>query len=110
MSRAAKLNVKAEWTGAVERAIARGELPAGTDADLIFELLTGAIVDAFVPVTHVVDDRFLAGMVDLVIAGAIHAGAVRRRGAPTLTHGLIDDTREAALPRARRRRRGVPEA
>jgi AcrR family transcriptional regulator len=76
MSRAAKLNVKAEWTAAVRRAIARGEVPARTDADLIFELMTGAINEPFVRVTHAVDDRFLTGMVDLVLAGAVHGGAV----------------------------------
>ena len=110
MSRAARLNVKAEWTAAVERAIARGELPAGTDPDLIFELLTGAIVDAFVRVTHVVDDRFLAGMVDLVISGAVHGGAVRRRAAPTPARkrGLIDDAGGVALLRKRTRPRGLP--
>ena len=76
MSRAAKLNVKVQWTEAVKRAIARGEVPPGTDADLIFELVTGAVNEPFVRVTHVVDDRFLAGIVDLIIAGATRGGAV----------------------------------
>jgi AcrR family transcriptional regulator len=76
MSRAAKLNVRADWIAAVRRAIARGEVPSGTDADLIFELMTGAINEPFVRVTHVVDERFIEGMVDLVLAGAIHSGAV----------------------------------
>jgi AcrR family transcriptional regulator len=75
MSRAAKLNVKADWTAAVQRAIARGEVPARTDADLIFELMTGAINEPFVRVTHAVDERFITGMVELVLAGAVHGGA-----------------------------------
>ncbi len=76
MSHTTRLRVKEPWSAAVRRAIDRCELPAGTDPDLIFELLTGTVVDAFVRVTHVVDDRFLAGIVDLVIAGAAHGGAV----------------------------------
>lgn len=81
MSRTAKLKVKEQWTAAVQRAVARGEVPTGTDPDLIFELITGAVVDTFVRVTHVVDDRFLDGIVDLVIAGAVHGGAVPRGAA-----------------------------
>jgi AcrR family transcriptional regulator len=80
-TRAARLQVKEQWTAAVKRAIARGEIPAGTDPDLIFELLTGTMVDAFVRVTHVVDDRFLTGLVDLVVTGVLHGGAVPRTGA-----------------------------
>jgi hypothetical protein len=79
MSRTTKLKVKEQWTAAVLRGIARGELPAGTDPDLIFELLTGTINDPFVRVTHAVDDRFIEGIVDLVIAGAIHGSAVSRK-------------------------------
>lgn len=76
MTRATKLAVKEQWTTAVHRAVDRGELPAGTDPDLIFELLTAAMMDAFVRVTHAVDQRFIEGIVDLVIAGAAHGGAV----------------------------------
>lgn len=80
-SRATKLRVKEQWTAAVHRAIDRGELPSGTDPDLIFELITGAMVDAFVRVTHAVDDRFLTGIVELVVTGAVQGGAVPRGSA-----------------------------
>jgi AcrR family transcriptional regulator len=75
MIRATRLNVREHWIAAVRRAVARGEIPPSTDPHLVFELLTGTMVDAFVRVTQVVDRHFLAAVVDLVIAG-LQSGAV----------------------------------
>jgi AcrR family transcriptional regulator len=79
LGREARLKVREQWDYTVRRAIARGELPRETDASLVVEVTMAAVLDAFVHVTHVVDDRFLEAVVDLVVTGARHGGAVPGR-------------------------------
>jgi AcrR family transcriptional regulator len=56
----------------VERAVARGELPPGVDADALVVRVVGPLwFGVFGPGTAV-DDRFVEGCVDVVLAG-IHA-------------------------------------
>jgi AcrR family transcriptional regulator len=61
----------------IERAVLRGELPAGTDPALVAEMI-GAPISSRLHYTGVpVDEPFLESVVDMVIAGA-RAGALRR--------------------------------
>jgi len=62
----------------VERAIARGELPSDTDADLVVELVFAPVIRRVVNALAPADEEFLQATVDVVLAGA-RAGAARRR-------------------------------
>jgi AcrR family transcriptional regulator len=62
----------------VERAIARGELPSDTDADLVVELVFAPVLRRVTSGLGSVDEEFLEAAVDVVLAGA-RAGAARRR-------------------------------
>jgi AcrR family transcriptional regulator len=53
----------------VERAIARGEVPAGTDAQRVIEAVLGPIHLRLLLTGAPVDHEFLAGVVDIVVAG-----------------------------------------
>ncbi|HVI95852.1 MAG TPA: TetR/AcrR family transcriptional regulator [Anaeromyxobacter sp.] len=79
LSRTARLKVRERWEAAVRRSMARGEVPADTDVSLVVEVTMAAVLDAFVHVTHVVDERFLEAVVRLVVTGALHGGAVPPR-------------------------------
>jgi AcrR family transcriptional regulator len=59
----------------VERAIKRGELPAGSNAQLIFDLLFGAVQHYVLFVAEPCDDRKIEQLVDLVLVGAHRGGA-----------------------------------
>lgn len=78
LSRDARLKLHVPWGAAVQRAIARGEVPAKTDPSLVAEVITGAVLDVFVRATRALDDRFLVGVVDLVLEGALRGGALPR--------------------------------
>lgn len=58
----------------VERAIARGEAPAGTDAHAIVGLLLGDILRRLVLDNEPVDDGYFDRTVDLVLRGALNGG------------------------------------
>jgi AcrR family transcriptional regulator len=61
----------------VERAMARGELPGDTDANLVAELVGAPISTRLLHTGLSVDERFIEAVVDMVLAGA-RAGALRR--------------------------------
>jgi hypothetical protein len=71
---------------ALERAMARGELPRGTDTALVRELIIAPLLHRVFLLREPVDDAFLARVVDSVLQG-ITAGTRRgttrtsRRGA-----------------------------
>jgi AcrR family transcriptional regulator len=54
----------------VKRAIARGELPPGTNAELVVEVILSTIYSRVTQLGEPVDDRFVESVVDLVLAGA----------------------------------------
>ena len=62
----------------IERGVDRGELPAGTDAKLVAESLAAPIFLKLIRWGERADDAYIAGVVDLVLTGARHAGAVAR--------------------------------
>ena len=61
----------------IERAIARGELPAGTDPQLVMEAIFGPLYNRVGVFGEVVQEADAARLVDLVLAGA-RAGAAKR--------------------------------
>jgi AcrR family transcriptional regulator len=78
LAREVRLRIQKPWIEALEAAVERGDLPAKTDVSLIVEILMGAVRDVFVRVTREVDDAFLVAVVDVVLRGALHGGAVAR--------------------------------
>jgi AcrR family transcriptional regulator len=65
----------------IDRAIARGELPRGTDAFLLVETLFGAIAHRMLLAHQRVDAVLLERLVDLLLSGATAGGARRLRRA-----------------------------
>lgn len=61
----------------VHRAIQRGEVPANAPAELMVELVFAPVLSRLVTHGDPVDEEFLAGVVDLVIAGAQNSNGVR---------------------------------
>ena len=68
--------------GIVRRAVERGELPPGTDAAFVLELVTGALMSRILGHGERVDQRWIRRAVSLVVAGAKAGGAIAPRGAP----------------------------
>ncbi|MFT3926719.1 MAG: TetR/AcrR family transcriptional regulator [Myxococcales bacterium] len=60
-----------------ERAIARGEIPAGSDAGLLAELCVAPLVSRVVHAGGEADEHFLRALTEMVVAGA-KAGAAAR--------------------------------
>ncbi|HEX2568559.1 MAG TPA: TetR/AcrR family transcriptional regulator [Polyangia bacterium] len=63
----------------VERAIERGELPAGTDAMLVVEVIFATIYSRVFTHREPADDVFLQAVIDLVLEGARRGGALLQR-------------------------------
>lgn len=83
------------WRTVITRSIERGELPAGSDAQLIVDLVLGA-TSALVRLNEHRDPGYLAAVVDLVVAGAKHGGAIRRSDAPADTDAAATQERGRA--------------
>lgn len=64
----------APWNEAFARAVARGDLPAGSDMHLMIEMIRGAVANRIYRLREPVDDRFIEGVVTLVVQGARAAG------------------------------------
>ncbi len=60
-----------------ERALARGELPAGSDIELISEVAVAPLMSRLVHHLEEVDDTFMRGIVEMIVKGALAGGAVR---------------------------------
>jgi AcrR family transcriptional regulator len=73
----------APWEEVVRRAIARGEVPEGSDPHIIVETLSGALFSKMNRKGERVDDDYLAALIDLVVAGARAGGAIRGDAART---------------------------
>jgi AcrR family transcriptional regulator len=57
----------------VDRAVARGEIPRGTDATLVFDTIVAAVQHQVLFLRGPCDDRWIAQLVDLVVVGAEHS-------------------------------------
>jgi AcrR family transcriptional regulator len=67
----------------IERAIARGEIPAGSDAELIMDLLFGPLYHRYLNMHLPLDESFARGVARMVAAGAVNGAAAsdpRRAG------------------------------
>lgn len=65
------------WKTVIARSIDRGELPAGSDARLIADLVIGTVMNGVVRFQERHDPGYFAAVVELVVAGAKHGGAIR---------------------------------
>ncbi|MFO0760998.1 MAG: TetR/AcrR family transcriptional regulator [Byssovorax sp.] len=68
---------RAPWLDALGEALARGELPAGTDTRLLTELIQGPIMHR-VRMHEPVGEAFLEGVIDVVLRGAEGGAAIRQ--------------------------------
>jgi AcrR family transcriptional regulator len=64
---------QAPWLQVIQRAVARGELPARTDAALIVDLVWGAMMSRL-RVNQVVDKGWLGSVVRIVLSGVRASG------------------------------------
>jgi len=60
-----------------ERAVARGEIPEGSDSELLVELMVSPLVSRIVHAGGEADEHFLRALTEMVVTGA-RAGAARR--------------------------------
>ena len=82
----------------VLRAIARGELPRGTDATLLVDVVFSA-VQHYLCFVHVpVSDGQIARIIELVLRGAEHGGAVASKGARAAVTSPRRSARRSASP------------
>jgi AcrR family transcriptional regulator len=65
------------WAAVIERAIARGELPPGSDPQLMVDIILGPVFNKLLRKREHVDDEFLAAVVNMVVLGAKSGGAIR---------------------------------
>jgi AcrR family transcriptional regulator len=70
------------WRTVIARSIDRGELPAGSDPRLIADLVLGTVMSGVVRFQEHRDPGYFAAVVELVVAGAKHGGAIRGGDAP----------------------------
>jgi AcrR family transcriptional regulator len=71
--------VREERRQVVERAMARGEIPAGSDPDLLLDLLYGALYHRYLHIQLPLTDRFAQGVASMIAAGAAAGAAVPAR-------------------------------
>ena len=68
--------IRSERRPIIERAIARGEIPAGTDPELIMDLLYGPLYHRYLNGHLPLDESFARGVVRMVAAAAKDGAAV----------------------------------
>jgi AcrR family transcriptional regulator len=73
---------RAPWIAVIERAVARGELPEGSDPELMTDMIMGSVFQKLLRQRADVDAAYLARVVDMVVLGAKSGGAVRSPTAP----------------------------
>lgn len=77
ITRALRVELHAPWIEAITRAVARGELPRGSDARLMVEMVSATVYSKKLKMREPVDDDYLSAVVDLVLHGALNGGALR---------------------------------
>jgi AcrR family transcriptional regulator len=81
------------------RALARGELPAGSDPDTLTELLTGPIVNRLLFSTGPVDGRFIDVVIATVLEGNATMARQRRKRRSSQSQPRVPNRRTAAMER-----------
>jgi len=95
------------WYAMVTRAVARGELPDGTDPRLLLGML-GAVVDAWnASASGRLKDELLEAAVRTVVAGARSGSLVRSSGRRGTARALLRAAPDAPRPTPHRSSRGV---
>jgi AcrR family transcriptional regulator len=77
ITRALRGEMHAPWLAMIKHAIERGELPQGTDARLIVEMISATVYSKKLKLREPVDDDYLAAIIDLILRGAMNGGAIR---------------------------------
>lgn len=77
IARVLRAESQVPWVRVIERAILRGELPEGSDPQLIAELIRGPVLSRLLRLREPVDEAYVEAVVNLVVLGAERAGAVR---------------------------------
>jgi hypothetical protein len=74
----------AQWKQMLERAVMRGELPAGTDVDLVHDVVMGTLMFLVVLAPRRSDEARLRRAIDTILVGVRGASGThgRRRRAP----------------------------
>jgi AcrR family transcriptional regulator len=75
------------WNTVITRSIERGELPAGSDARLIVDLVMGTVMNGMIRLQERYDPGYFAAVVELVVTGAEHGGAIRSDAAREVPPG-----------------------
>ena len=70
------------WQTVISRSIDRGELPAGSDARMIVDVVLGTVMGGVIRLQMSGDPGYLEAVVDFVVAGAKCGGAVRGGATP----------------------------
>jgi AcrR family transcriptional regulator len=76
IARSLRVEYKAPWVAVIERAIDRGELPGGSDPQLMVEVIMGSVFHKLLRKLEPVDDDFLVAVVNMVVLGATCGGAI----------------------------------
>jgi AcrR family transcriptional regulator len=77
IARALRKEYQAPWRELITRAVARGELPEGSDAGLMVEVIMSTVFTRLLRLREPIDDAFMSAVVDLVVLGAKSGGAKR---------------------------------
>lgn len=64
----------------IERAVSAGDLPVGTDPELLIDVLLGTVYGKITRLGDAVSHDYLERLVDLVLDGAVRGGGVKRSG------------------------------
>lgn len=78
LARSLNEEFRAPWYAVLKRAVERGELPAGTDARLVTEMLLSTVRSRLLRLNAQADEEFLTAVVELVLVGAKGRGTIRR--------------------------------
>jgi AcrR family transcriptional regulator len=63
---------RGKFDGIIQRAVSRGELPAGSQADLVEEVMPAMLINRFVIQGEPLDEAFAVHMVDDIVLPLIH--------------------------------------
>ena len=80
LARSLKTETHARRLVIIDRAKARGDLPADLDGTLVMEAILAPIMTRVIRFEEKVDMQTVHAFVDLVVTGAEHGGGVRARG------------------------------
>jgi AcrR family transcriptional regulator len=65
-------NKRGKFDGIIERAISRGELPAGSSAELVEEVIPAMVINQLVIQGQCLDDQFATHVVDDIVLPLLH--------------------------------------